>query len=260
MKQILGILLVIVVLGGGIFWLMKGRKGSVAPTGPTSAPETILPLEKRPYVILVPRNDGHEIKLEVTNINEAETIDYELLYMAGDASRGVIGSVELKGEKNFTRDLTLGSCSKNVCKYDEGVTGGTLNLKLKGDKTQKYELPFKLSVGKEAKAGLVSADGNFTFQGNLEMTIFYLVGRTIGLPQVPTGRVIGGPYSIFSAGSTVAKGTIKLKLDQSSPTVKVLGWDRASQAWKEYQKGLETDGNIVSVEVDSLTTFVAVNP
>lgn len=258
MKKNLPIVIIFVgalILFGLLFWFLKGRK--ISPeTGqitPTLAPVAI---EERPYVTLTPRADGHELKLEIINIKDTNTVEYELVYLAGDVSRGVIGSVDLGGKNSLSRDLLLGSCSKNVCKYDEGVTEGTLTLRFRGvGGTQKYELAFHLQTGSQAKEGLTSGDGNFTFQGSLPSSSFYLSQGTLGVPKMPGGKIIAGPYGVFTAGSKNVKGTIKLHLSGPSQTVKVFGWDGSS--WKEYSKGFETDGEVISVEVDRLTTFIA---
>ncbi|PJE67261.1 hypothetical protein COU95_03470 [Candidatus Shapirobacteria bacterium CG10_big_fil_rev_8_21_14_0_10_40_9] len=255
---IIGIFIGALILFGALFWFIRGRQAPSGPGQPTPTP-TPLALEERPYVTLTPRSDGHELKLEIENLKDVQTVEYELVYFAGDVSRGVIGSVDLKSENSLSRDLLLGTCSKNVCKYDEGVTEGTLTLRFRGvSGAQKYEVAFRLQTGKEAKVGLSSGDGNFTFQGSLPSSTFYLTQGTLGLPKKPSGKVIGGPYGIFTLGSASAKGTVKLKITETSPEVKILGWDGSS--WKEYSKGFETDGEVVSVEVDRLNTFVAVSP
>jgi hypothetical protein len=257
---IVGIFIGVLIFFGGLFWFIKGKKPPSEIGLPTPA-QTSVALEERPYVSLIPRADGHELKLKVENLNYVQSVEYELVYFVGDVSRGVIGSVDLKGENSFSRDLLLGSCSRNVCKYDEGVSEGILTLRFKAVNlgTQKYELPFRLQTGKEGKKeGLTSKDGNFIFQGDLNPSSFYLIHSTLGLPLPYKGKIIGGPYGIFTSGSTNVKGVIKLRLMEKSSEVKILGWD--GNSWKEYSKGFETDGEVVSVEVDRLTCFIAVSP
>lgn len=261
MKKGLVVIFIGIVLVGFIFVFLKGKKTGSPSTdsGSQVSNQVVLPIEERPYLILVPRADGHELKLGLSNLKNIKSVDYELVYLAGKVSRGVIGSVDLKGESSFSRDLLLGSCSKNVCKYDEGVSSGTLTLKLTGTEgVQKYEASFHLQKGSQAKNGLTSGDDNFTFSGSFSSSSFYLISNTLGLPKNPPGKIIGGPYGVFPSGSGSIKGTIKLRLSQSSQTVKVLSWDGSS--WKEYTKGFETDGQVVSVEVDRLTIFIAVAP
>lgn len=265
MRKLLPIIVILLILGGVGFFFFKGKE-TVSPfPGSSTTSTTQVPLEERPFITLTPRADGHEIKLEIQNIKNAQTVEYELSYMAGEFSRGTIGEAKLEGVNSLSRNLLLGSesCSgtgdKRVCryKYDEGVSEGTLTLRLrKGSSAQKYEVAFHLQRGAEAKKGLTSGDGNFEFMGSLPTNAFFLTHLTVGLPKVPDGKVIGGPYGIFTAGSSSTKGTIKLRLDQATQSVKVLGWDGSS--WKSYTKGLATDGQTVSVEVDRLTTFVAV--
>lgn len=269
MKKILILIAVGVIVLAGAFFLLKGQKttGEKEAGSTGTSKKVVLPIEERPFATLTPRTDGHALTLDVKNIKGANVVEYELPYMAGDASRGTLGDIKLNGETSFSRNLLLGSesCSgtgeKQVCKYkyDEGVSDGSLTLRLRGSNgTQKYDTDFRLQKGSEAKIGLVSKDGNFQFQGTLPANVFYVVLSTIGLPQATTGKVVGGPYGVFTAGSNSAKGTIKITLTEPAQSVKALGWDGLS--WKEYSKGLTSDGKTVSVEVDRLTTFVVVAP
>lgn len=260
MKILLPVILVVLIaLGAGFYFFGSQKKQETSPQAtPVSTQVATLPLEKRPYVSLFPQTNGHEVKLSVSNINQSKSLEYELVYLVGEASRGVIGSGELNGSTSFARDLLFGSCSKNVCKYDEGVEQGTLTLKLKGEKTQKYEVAFKMQKGSNAKKDLGLTDGNFSFQGKLSSGQLYLVYGAIGVPKMPEGKVVGGPYSLTSSGGSAIKGAIQMRLVEPTKEVKVYGWDKSSSSWKEYLKSFETDGKTVSVETDSLTTYIAV--
>jgi hypothetical protein len=126
-----GIILLIV---GGLFLFSRGKTGitSVKIT-PTPEPVSVeIPAEDLPTVRIIPRADKKEITLEIKEIKNADSIEYELSYLSKGLSRGVVGTIELKGETSITRQILLGTCSKNVCKYDEGVTGGSLLLRLRG--------------------------------------------------------------------------------------------------------------------------------
>lgn len=92
---------------------------------------------EKPYISLIPRADGHELKLKLDNIPSTVTqIDYELIYTAVDKTtnleieKGVADTIK-DVSKNIEKDLLLGTAScTNGCKYsyDEGITGGTLTL------------------------------------------------------------------------------------------------------------------------------------
>jgi len=212
-----------------------------------------------PYITLKPRADGHEIKMEAQNFGDFQTLEYQLSYLAKDIPRGVIGQIDLKDKNNqISRDLLLGSCSKNVCKYDDGVSEGTLMVKLKKDnQVQTQEVAFDLTRGEEAKGGLVSQDGKFIFKGTLPLS-YYMVMNTLGVPKMPQGEIIAGPYGIFSAMSKNIKGTVKIKTEKDKENLIILGWDETNKGWKEYKSA--PDGDFVSGEIDRLTTFVLVKP
>lgn len=262
MKKLIPLVVIVIIgIAGLLLFISRNQKPKTSEEETVPANIIEVPIEKRPYVALTPRSDAHEIKFEMANLIEAKSVDYELVYLAGEVSRGVIGSVELKGETSLSRDLLLGSCSKNVCKYDEGITGGTLSLKVKGQAgTQKYEFPWSLSSGSEAKNGLALEDGSFSLTGSFSKNAYYLVAATIGVPKIPEGKIVGGPYGAFTSGNKNVAGVVKIRLNESSPNAKVFGWDSATSSWKEFTKGFETDGQIVGVEVDRLTTFVVVIP
>ena len=106
--------------------------------------------DERPVIILSSRPDGKELTLKIENIKKRmKTIEYELIYLTEDVQRGVIGTIELQeGEDSVSRDLLLGTCSRGVCRYDEGVTGGTLTVTFRNEKTYKFVKDFQLEKEK----------------------------------------------------------------------------------------------------------------
>ncbi len=248
---------VLLLILGGTFWFLRGR----GPAEPEEVPEELAPewsLEERPYVTLTPRDDGKEFKLRIEGIKDTELVDYELVYFANDISRGVTGTIELEGKISAERDLLLGSCSRNVCKYDENVTEGTLSLRFQNPEGQvrKYELVFHLQTGDEAAVGLTAGDGNFSFLNKLPADEYYLTLSTVGLPKMPQEQPVAGPYGIFTSASKKVTGKVNFKLEEGLEEVKILAWDSAQQAWEDY--GGEIKNNFVSASVESLTTFIVV--
>jgi len=213
MKKILFILLVLAILIGAVIYFFAFRNKQTAPSGPTPTPaekEIVeVPLEERPFVNLTPRADGREFTLDITRVKNTDTVEYELVYLSQGIQRGVIGSVTLNGESNLSRKMLLGSCSKNVCKYDEGVEQGTLTLRFRGSTgTSKFTTDFHLQKG---TGPLTSTDGKFELDGKLTVTNYYITMNTVGLPGVFDKTINEGPYGVFSSGSTAIKnGTVKL--------------------------------------------------
>ena len=221
--------ILILIVGG--FFLIKGKTTKAPGPTPTLAPEKTaseVPLTERPYVSLTPRADGRELTLNINNIKGATSLEYELSYLSNDLSRGVIGSVDLKGEDKLTRQLLLGSCSKNTCKYDENVTKGNLVLRFRGpDGVKKFTSDFHLQKG---GTELSSLDGFFKALAKLPTGTYFVTMSTIGLPSPVEGSVLGQPYGIFSSGSQTLKPITAAALTPDGKTTgfQVYFWDGKS--------------------------------
>jgi len=88
--------------------------------------------EKGVEVDLTPRSDKKAVILKISKISpEITSVDYELAYETrGGLSRGVLGKVDIEtGQELILREILLGTCSRNVCVYDEGVKKVSLTLK-----------------------------------------------------------------------------------------------------------------------------------
>lgn len=150
MKKLALILAPILILlaAGGLFFL-QGQKSAPVPVVSTPTPEATQ-LEdlnsKNPYgVDIKPRFDKKAVFLKIASFPaQLATIEYELTYDAKEGPRGVLGTISYKNENNIQREILLGTCSKNVCRYDEGVTKVTLTIVFKGGKTEKFQGKFDL--------------------------------------------------------------------------------------------------------------------
>ena len=145
-------ILAIIIFGG--FFLIKSRssqkEGALTGTPAPSASHFTLPetKEERAEVTLTPRYDKKAVVLKISKIPiDVTSVDYELSYEAkGGLPRGVLGKVDIKGQESILREILLGTCSRNVCVYDEGVKKVSLTLKFNktgGASTgfaQEYEL------------------------------------------------------------------------------------------------------------------------
>lgn len=251
---ILAVVGIILILGGGfLFWRSRSAKEPL----PTLEPEGVLvetALEERPYITLTPSSDGHWLTVDVSRIQDAESLEYELLYdTESGATQGSINSVKLEGETDYSKKILLGSESSGHYKFDEGVTQGNLTVRLRGGKgTRKFVTDFHLQQGDEE---LTSIDGNFTLEGTFSQSTFYVTMMTIGLPGEFEGEVIAGPYETFSSGaSTVKNGTVSLKLPEGTEQAELYSW--SGTKWVDEKA--ETEDKIISTDIDTLTTFIIV--
>jgi hypothetical protein len=67
--------------------------------------------------------------------NSMSTLEYELSYESQGLVRGVNNGskpIDISGKDEFEREIYLGTCSRNVCKPDVGVTKVTLVLEFMG--------------------------------------------------------------------------------------------------------------------------------
>jgi len=259
MKKLLPIFLIVLLLiVGGVFFFLNRKK---TPSVPVEAPTTVLPIEERPFIQLSLDSQAHNLKLQVLGIRQASSVEYELIYFANEYQKGVIGSGQVEDGSRFSKDLLLGSCSRNVCRYDENVTGGNLTLKLRGSgTTQKYIIPFSVYGGTGKTQTLTLEEGNFSLEATLTKGSFYLLGSTVGLPEMPEGKIIGGPVGIFSSTETKDSGKIQISLSQEASNAQVLAWDKGSSSWKKLTDGFKINAQKAEVSISALTTFVVVIP
>lgn len=247
-----GVIIIILGIIGG-FWFWRGRQ--VKEPTPTKEPEGTLietTLAERPLVTLTPTDDGHWLTIDVSRIRDADSLEYELLYNTeSGATQGSINTVSLKGETSYSKKILLGSESSGKFKYDEGVTQGTLTIRLRGGPgTRKFVTEFHLQQGDDE---LTSIDEKFSLTGSLLPTDFYVTMMTIGLPGEFENEVIVGPYGVFTSGTaTVKNGEVSLKLPDEVTSAKLSAW--TGTKWQETEA--EVKNKTILAEVDSLATFI----
>ena len=260
MKKLLLIVgIVLLVLLIPVFFLIKSKGKKVQTPVEEASTQTLIetPLEERPFVTLTPTSDGKKLIMSVSRIKNAQKIEYELTYLSQGLSRGVIGSVDASELENKSRELLLGSCSKNTCVYDVGVEQGTLTLRFRdGTAVRKFSSDFVLKQGVDK---LVSSDGKFTFEKKAMPKSFYIVMSTIGLPSDVTGKVVSAPYGVFAESSkSVIGATVTISLDEQDSQAKLFFWN--SEKWVNEEKGLKIVEKTISASVDALGTFVVTAP
>lgn len=192
-----------------------GKNQTASPT-PTSVPKQAeIKPQDRPYISLIPRSDGHQLKLKINHIPSSVTqIEYELIYSASDQGneieKGLGDTLKVTGA-DMERDLLLGteSCT-NGCKYkyDEGITGGTLTLNLiSNGLVSTYETPFAFlsSVDIKKSGGLtLPTDDNLNIKATPAISEYFVLLHNYGYPaNVSSGTI----YTVFASNSGKGKVT-----------------------------------------------------
>lgn len=125
---ILSAVIIILILAVKSLFSGKEEERGVIPT-----PTIVLPtVSDSVKVNLTPLSSNKAVKLKIKGLtSDMKSIEYELTYITGGGlPRGVLGKINLKGEKEITRDdIVLGTCSSGKCAYDTGVTSVNLSLK-----------------------------------------------------------------------------------------------------------------------------------
>lgn len=139
----LGVILLVVIGLGGYFFFAgstdeqpKENVANESAVKTLTAEEIGLSLEMSP--------DGNQVKFLIEKAEGIEEIEYEMTYEADSTAeeqsdgaddriqRGITGEAEVEsGTSSYESEwLDLGSCSRNICKYDTGVESIEITLKI----------------------------------------------------------------------------------------------------------------------------------
>ena len=143
-KVVIGlVVLLVLVLAGGAFFFSKSK--SKVSEEPSVAEEVVGNLTPEEIGLTITASpDKKKVKFSIEKVGEIKSVEYELSYEADSTAqeqgeggeprvqRGITGQEQVKsGDRVYESPwLDLGSCSKNVCRYDKGVAKVDLTLKI----------------------------------------------------------------------------------------------------------------------------------
>lgn len=225
-----------------------------------------------PYVLMSPRGDGNAMQLKIRRIASYDAISYSLAYTDGEGiSRGVGDENTWIGVKKDTGDyeqeILFGTCSKNVCKYDEGVENGTLLLSIKkANKVYKMSSQWHLQKPEQSLGVLTSGDGHFSYKINQisqkeDILRFSIINDISAAPKLPKGKkVIGKVYAInLPPAKTLGPGTIAIELADNPPSdSRIYAYIDAQNNWKELDSTIKIAS--ISASSDGGLVFAVLSP
>ena len=155
----IGVGLILLFLFGGYFFI-AGQNKKVTPAA-TAEDDSVQELSAADLGLsLTVSPDKKKVRFIIENIKDIKSLEYQLTYEANSTAqeqqeggedrveRGITGEADLDIEEFRYESpwLDLGSCSRDVCRYDTGVEAVDLTLKIvkKNGKTYHTEKSFEL--------------------------------------------------------------------------------------------------------------------
>lgn len=220
-----------------------------------------------PYAVLVPRQDGNAMILNLRRTSGYDGITYELAYNAEGIDRGVVGEISTKENKGeYTQEILFGTCSRNVCKYDKDVENGTLTLRIKkGNTTYKMITQWRLQKPDVALGKLASGDNHFMYNSEGKPADHTLVGFTIindlsGAPKLPSEKtVVGKVYALSTpAAKDLPGGEVVIELASNPANEAKIGrYTESDGKWIELDT--KVDGSKLSAKSPSGGIFTVLS-
>lgn len=134
-KAVLIIVPILIIILGGGFFVLKSRQAGQGPVEPTPTVEQIETLPEGALTASFTSLGGRNYRFTLEKIPDGVvSLSYEISYETTNRGmQGVISSpIEIKsGQTTYQNDKFLfGTCSKNKCVYDEGVSNLEITVRL----------------------------------------------------------------------------------------------------------------------------------
>lgn len=138
----IAVVALIILFAAAYFFIVKGFSQSPTTQQFKNPQEQIKKIDPSEIgMTLVPRSDNKAIIFEVTKLSGIKSFEYSAEYDAnvkdnetGQTAvvpRGVQGTIDIKPtDTGMKREIELGTCSRNVCNYDNVVSGIKFTVKI----------------------------------------------------------------------------------------------------------------------------------
>ncbi|MEA2056249.1 MAG: hypothetical protein U9O78_00825 [Patescibacteria group bacterium] len=264
-KKLPLIILVVVIVGLGGFFVLRGKKANSQDQTQKeqkekkriTEPINIIPVEERPYMQIKPLADGHHIVIALNDLKKpADQYEYELEYQSGSLLQGAFDQVDLE-ELPTEHKLMLGSCSAGgACTYHEDIKGGSLLTRFsQGENKYVLKSDWRYLENKDDETQISSRDGKFQLESeDLANESYLIVFNSPGYPESLENQALSEFYTLSSAGSLSGKGELTIRASEESKQAIILGYD--GEEWIEFEA--QVDGKKVTADVELLAGYLVV--
>lgn len=119
--------------------LPQAAKGLAKQTGVKSAGTTIGVYPKL-------RPDRKALNVNFSNLQNAKSVSYMLVYKTNNQEEAAMGTLNLNGQTTSKNELLFGTCSKNVCRYHTNIKDARLEVSYTSQTGKKYLKKFKVKI------------------------------------------------------------------------------------------------------------------
>lgn len=160
-KIVIVVLVILVIaIAVGSYFAMSGKSTKTKDQTDNSMDQVVNKLSPDEIGLTISANDSKKgVKFAISKLSGITSIEYQVTYEAdstaaeqregGEArvQRGITGEAKITSSTSYESPwLDLGSCSKNVCRYDTGVSSVDLTLKIIKSDGKIYEVEKKLEL------------------------------------------------------------------------------------------------------------------
>lgn len=92
------------------------------------------------------RGDKKALIVYFSNLQNAKSVSYMLVYKSNGQEEGAMGGINLTGLSNQSQELLFGTCSKNVCRYHTNIKNARLEVSYTSQNGKKYLKKYKIKI------------------------------------------------------------------------------------------------------------------
>jgi hypothetical protein len=92
------------------------------------------------------RADRRAINVNFSNLQNASSVSYQLIYSHDGQQEGAMGGLTLNGQSTDKAELLFATCSNNVCRYHSNIKDARLEVSYTSKNGKKYLKKYKIRV------------------------------------------------------------------------------------------------------------------